>query len=1197
MTFPHTPVIAAMVAVFPISACLAANAFSHEHAVLPRDQWVVSSSDGGSADFRAEGGAMEIDFRVPIQRLHQVGHEAYQTGTLDLLLKEPVVLSQETARIGFEAIGNEWKSWNARENQVRLRPLVRDAEGEVLVYNAFPAEKFYFPKGHPATKNDSGPWRQWLTRDFRTSEAGAATQDVFEVREGKGNNFPDFPLTFLGFEVEVRSSQKGVKTGKLVLGGYETVGGQLAETDPWFFADAVCTKKGVYRLGYEVSNEFQGLPIRSASTEFTYDPDDVASRRQKILFELGPRDNYWISYRLVGPDGEIVASDHFRSQIYQRGGKMPERIAATQAPAVGCLRVNPEKNTNGVYAVGEPLEVVMRVFQEKGQGRREISWELLGYDFPEVLAKGESSVPDGAPYRDVTVRLAAPEGRDMFRMRIRVRADGRVLDEVTYYLGRQTAFARERHPKPAPLCDRNFVKAGAYNRATLVKLSSVKFASEAEALKYYEDRLDAIQKITPYVTYLVDVRDIQPLPGVYNFSFTNKLMDAAAARGMAVTVRFGHIDDEGEFTWLKYSRQVNYDGTEIPEHYYGGFSVTDQGYTQFWLDAFRAFYKQYGSHPAFQGYYLLQPAGEFTVSDKPWEGLVSDYSPPAQEAFRLWLKDNRGWSLEELNKRWGTSYQSWNEVEAPLPDFSLGRRPDLRLSWIDFSRFKAWLDRDYWQKRALADIRSYDPDRVVINYCDPDAVEGMADYGHNGGNHFFENLGAYMDAWYEHGTGWITEPHQPNKWADYGDPGERGWVLDWSVWIAFAQAGAGASNLHVYYHPQTADLIWHYGAEMGLDRMQRFFPIMEELHDMEMQLPRPEVAFLFDPHTLYAKHRSTFFQRMWDLKRWGELLDRDNVAFRRFKGTLSPHDLDGVKLILTNPLDEVMSGENIDAITRAVTEGGARLVTTANTGRYSPEHAGEDFVLLQRLGIKPPAGEFDTDAGSITATATKSTDGLFQAGETIRFFSLADLKKDLQSDEIHQRENFWKYPYRWLPLTDYFGYYPESTGSGGDVLAKFKNGAAAITLHQAGKGEVIVFWGLPDYKPENMPGVMARLAKWAGAGASVSDNPLPLMREGRNTTLNRHYALIYNDRPGTYRQKITFLPDGDWFIDDMVSDQRLGRASGAAAREEGVELKFDQTFSPLKVLRFIPIEKNLSQTRWPRKYPDLTPEAGKSTSK
>lgn len=1189
--------LVALMALSYVHLLAAAESFSvPQAAALLPERWVVKAAEGSKVDLHATNAGLSLSFEVPIGHLHQVGNEAYSTGGFDLLLKEPIKLPEGTVRVAFEAIGNEWKPWNARQDQIRLRPLVRDAEGEVLVYNAFPSEKFYFPKDHPATKKDSTRWRQWMTRDFRTSEAGAATQDVFEVREGKGNNFPDMPLTFLGFEVEVRAPKMGSKSGKIVLGGYEFLRERLAETDPWFCADAVCTAKGTYQLGYEVTNEFQGLPIRTASTEFYYDPDDLASRKHRIVFELGPKDNYWISYRLIGPDGNIVVSDHFRAQIYLREGNAPTQIPGTQPPAVGCLRINPDRNNKGVYSAGEPLDVVVRVFQDKGQGSREISWELLDYTFPQVLAKGEAGVPpvpEGSSFRDVVVKVPEQAGRDMFRLRARVKSGDKAVDEVTYYLGRQTVFSQATHPKPIPLCDRKFIKSGAYNRVTLAKLSSVKFDSEADALNYYTERLDEIRKITPYVTYMVDVRDIQPLPGVYHFSFTDKLMNAAAERGMAVTVRFGHIDEEGEFTWLKYSRQVNYDGTEIPEHFYGGFSVTDKGYTQAWLDAFRAFYKHYGSHPAFQGYYLLQPAGEFTVSDKPWEGLVSDYSPPSQEAFRLWLKDDRGWSLDQLNKRWGSAYASWKEVEAPLPDFSLGRKPDLRLTWVDFCRFKAWLDRDYWQKRALADIRSYDPDRIVINYCSPDAVEGLADYGHNGGNHYFENIGAYMGAWYGHGTGWITEPHQPNKWTDYGDPAERGWVLDWSMWIAFAQAGAGAANLHVYYHPQYADLIWHYGAEMGLDRMQRFFPIVEELHDMEMRLPCPEVAFLFDPHTLYAKHRSTFFQRMWDLKRWGELLDRDNVAFRRFEGTLAPGDLDGVKLIVTNPLDEVMSGENIDAITRAVTRGGARLVMTANTGRYSPEYRGRDFVLLEQLGIESPKGAFLTGDSGVSAIAAKSSDGVFSSGESIRFFSLADLKKDLQSDEIHRRENFWRYPYRWLPLTDYFGYYPASTGSGGQVLARFKNGSAAVTLHHSGKGEVLVFWGLPDYKPDNMPGVMARLAKWAGAAESVSDNPLSRMREGENTKLNRHYALIYNDRPGTFRQKITFLPDGEWFVDDMVSDQRLGRVSGNNAREIGVELKFDPTFSPLKVLRFIPTEKNLSQTKWPQKYPDLNPAAAK----
>ena len=51
-------------------------------------------------------------------------------------------------------------------------------------------------------------------------------------------------------------------------------------------------------------------------------------------------------------------------------------------------------------------------------------------------------------------------------------------------------------------------------------------------MKFYTDRMDQIQKITPYVIYIIDVRDIQTLPGVFNFSLLDRLMDAAAGRGM-----------------------------------------------------------------------------------------------------------------------------------------------------------------------------------------------------------------------------------------------------------------------------------------------------------------------------------------------------------------------------------------------------------------------------------------------------------------------------------------------------------------------------------------------------------------------------------------------------------------------------------------------------------------------------------------
>jgi hypothetical protein len=108
-----------------------------------------------------------------------------------------------------------------------------------------------------------------------------------------------------------------------------------------------------------------------------------------------------------------------------------------------------------------------------------------------------------------------------------------------------------------------------------------------------------------------------------------------------------------------------------------GFAVTDSTYTACWLRAYRALYDRYRLHPGFQGYYLLQPAGEFTIEDKPWEGIVAGYEPPMRAAFRQHLQDTVGLTLERLNRRWDTHYRSWDEVPPPLPDFQRAKSPSI----------------------------------------------------------------------------------------------------------------------------------------------------------------------------------------------------------------------------------------------------------------------------------------------------------------------------------------------------------------------------------------------------------------------------------------------------------------------------------------------------------------------------------------
>jgi hypothetical protein len=81
------------------------------------------------------------------------------------------------------------------------------------------------------------------------------------------------------------------------------------------------------------------------------------------------------------------------------------------------------------------------------------------------------------------------------------------------------------------------------------------------------------------------------------------------------------------------------------------------------------------------------------------------------------------------------------------------------------------------------------------------------------------------------------------------------------------------------------------------------------------------------------------------------------------------------------------------------------------------------------------------------------------------------------------------------------------------------------------------------------------------------------MVEGHSTENGRHYALLFQETPGQYTQRIPTAPDGNWFMTDMVSDRRIGTFSGADLRTKGVTLDYLKGASPLQILRMVPVEK------------------------
>jgi hypothetical protein len=390
-----------------------------------------------------------------------------------------------------------------------------------------------------------------------------------------------------------------------------------------------------------------------------------------------------------------------------------------------------------------------------------------------------------------------------------------------------------------------------------------------------------------------------------------------------------------------------------------------------------------------------------------------------------------------------------------------------------------------------------------------------------------------------------------------------------------SQAGGGGANLHVYYFPKpTLDLSYHYGGAYAFDRFETYKPILEELVSLKLQEPPIQVAVLQDPYTLYCKHRTTFGSRLEDLKRWFELLKGDAVLFEEF----TPERAANYKLVLPNILDEVMSEESIAALDR-LARGGAKMIVCANTGRYSPELGAKPFQLLKKLGITPPKGPYVQSRRKVLAEVS-ADNPLFAKGDNVSFFTLAELQSDLQSPAV--KKDFWKYPYRWIPQTDYFGYYAENKRTNGTVLARFAEGGVALSSHKVGKGEVIVFWGTPDLRGGKLKGLMAKATVWADAVSPRFGSPIPRTLEGHSDKLERHYALLYQETPGTYTQKLSTVPDGTWFLDDMVSQQKLGAWTGKELREKGLTVTFVEGCSPLKAIRMMPVRQ--MRAKWPANY-------------
>ena len=246
-----------------------------------------------------------------------------------------------------------------------------------------------------------------------------------------------------------------------------------------------------------------------------------------------------------------------------------------------------------------------------------------------------------------------------------------------------------------------------------------------------------------------------------------------------------------------------------------------------------------------------------------------------------------------------------------------------------------------------------------------------------------------------------------------------------------------------------------------------------------------------------------------------------------------------------------------------VTEQGAKMVMTARTGRYVSGRA-EEFALLKALGITPPTGEWrmmeDWEA------VAGADNPLMEEGRRFGFQTLTRLDRELHDEKV--MSDFWRYPYKWIPQTDYFGCYPHEHPNGKTVATFASTGGTAMSVHRAGRGEVVVYWGLPSMSFDDLKGTIAAAARWAGIRQKPA--PVPDFFEMSNPKANRHYGFFF--RECAYGEKIVVFPtcpDGTYFADEMVTQRKLGLFTGSDLREKGVSLVWEKGLSPLRAVRLI----------------------------
>ncbi len=237
---------------------------------------------------------------------------------------------------------------------------------------------------------------------------------------------------------------------------------------------------------------------------------------------------------------------------------------------------------------------------------------------------------------------------------------------------------------------------------------------------------------------------LEPTEGNYQFEWLDKAIDLAASKGLKVMLCTPTATTPA-WMGIKYPEVYvmnnNYQRGEHGSRQNN--SLANPVFRKLSSKIVTEMAKRYGKHPAIWGWQL---------DNEP--EAKEDYSPSAQTAFRLWLK-NKYQNINELNKAWGTAfwslrYSNFNEIRIHNTAAIVwwGNNPH---ALLDFKRFTAQVQADFLDEQATV-LRQHISENqfittnyvAVANNADPRLTKNLdfiayTSYPNNGSPNLGEN--------------------------------------------------------------------------------------------------------------------------------------------------------------------------------------------------------------------------------------------------------------------------------------------------------------------------------------------------------------------------------------------------------------------------------------------------------------------------